>query len=65
MTLQSGKCIIISTHLFDLVERVCDRAAMIINGEIAANDTLQAFTKEKSLEDTFYDIYLQHQGGEE
>ncbi len=62
---QSGKCIIISTHLFDLVERVCDRAAMIINGEIAANDTLQAFTKEKSLEDTFYDIYLQHQGGEE
>ena len=59
------KCIIISTHLFDLVERVCDRAAMIINGKIAADDTLQNFTKEKPLEDVFYDIYIRYHGGEE
>ena len=61
---QSGKCIIISTHLFDLVERVCDRAAMIIDGKIAANDTIEAFTKDKTLEDTFYDIYVAHSGGD-
>lgn len=60
---ERNKCIIISTHLFDLVERICDRAAMIINGKIAANDTIKAFTKDKSLEDTFYDIYIQHNGG--
>ncbi len=61
---KQGKCILISTHLFDLVEKICDRAAMIIDGKIAANDSLQAFTKEKSLEDTFYDVYLAHTGGE-
>ncbi len=61
---ERDKCMIISTHLFDLVERVCDRAAMVINGKIAANDTIAALTKDKPLEDTFYDIYIQHTGGE-
>lgn len=60
-----NKCIIISTHLFDLVERICDRAAMIINGKIVADDTIKSFTREKSLEDVFYDIYVQNNGGEE
>ncbi len=62
---ERNKCIIISTHLFDLVERICDRAAMIINGKIAADDTLENFTKEKPLEDVFYDIYIKHNGGAE
>lgn len=61
---ESGKCIIISTHLFDLVEKVCDRAAMIINGKLAANETIADFTKERSLEDAFYDIYVKHSGGD-
>ncbi len=54
-----GKCVIISTHLFDLVERVCDRAAMIIDGRIVLDDTIANLTKEQSLEDAFYDIYTQ------
>lgn len=57
---QEGKCIIISTHLFDLVEKVCDRAAMIINGELVANDTLENLMQGRSLEDAFYDIYTAH-----
>lgn len=62
---ESGKCIIISTHLFDLVEKVCDKAAMIIDGKIVAEDTIASFTKEKSLEDVFYDIYISHKGKED
>lgn len=55
-----GKCVIISTHLFDLVEKVCDRAAMIIDGKIVVNDTLSHLMNGKSLEDSFYDYYLQY-----
>lgn len=58
-----GKCVIISTHLFDLVEKVCDRAAMIMDGKIVVNDTLENLTNGKSLEDAFYDIYVDMKGG--
>lgn len=55
-----GKCIILSTHLFDLVEKVCDRAAMIIDGKLAIVDTLENLTQGKSLEDSFYEYYLKY-----
>lgn len=55
-----GKCIILSTHLFDLVEKVCDRAAMIIDGKLAIVDTLENLTQGKSLEDAFYEYYLKY-----
>lgn len=53
-----GKCVIISTHLFDLVEKVCDRAAMIIEGKIAVNEKLDVLMNGRSLEDAFYDYYM-------
>ncbi|MBR5975965.1 MAG: ABC transporter ATP-binding protein [Clostridiales bacterium] len=58
---EEGKCMIISTHLFDLVEKICDRAAMIVNGKIVVNDTLPNLMNGRSLEDSFYDIYTQYQ----
>ncbi len=63
---EDGKCVIISTHLFDLVEKVCDRAAMIIDGKLVINDTLDNLMQGKSLEDAFYEYYQQYQnkGGE-
>jgi len=61
---EEGKCVIISTHLFDLVERVCDRAAMIIDGKIVICDTLDNLKQGKSLEDAFYDFYTNYQAGE-
>ena len=54
---QEGKTIIISTHIFSLVERLCDRVGIIINGKMALEDTLENITKEKSLEDKFFEIY--------
>lgn len=54
---EAGKCVIISTHLFDLVEKVCDRVAMIMDGKVVADDTLENLMQGRSLEDAFYDIY--------
>lgn len=55
-----GKCVIISTHLFDLVEKVCDRAAMIINGKLVKEDTLENLMQGRSMEDAFYEVYTEH-----
>jgi len=60
-----GKTIIVSTHIFSLVEKLCDRAGIIINGKMIANDTLKNLTAEKTLEDIFFDLYAQSvKGGE-
>ena len=58
---EEGKCIILSTHLFDLVEKICDRAAMIVEGKIVVDDTLPNLMNGRSLEDSFYDIYQKYQ----
>ncbi|MDE6504791.1 MAG: ABC transporter ATP-binding protein [Clostridia bacterium] len=52
-----GKTIILSTHIFSLVEKLCDRVGIIINGQLIALDTLENLTKEKNLEDTFFELY--------
>ena len=57
---KAGKCVIISTHLFDLVEKVCDRAAMIMDGKIVVDDTLENLMQGRPLEDAFYDIYTEY-----
>ncbi|MBO4523741.1 ABC transporter ATP-binding protein [Ruminococcus sp.] len=57
---KAEKCVIISTHLFDLVEKVCDRAAMIMDGKIVVDDTLENLMQGRPLEDAFYDIYTEH-----
>ena len=57
-----GKTIILSTHIFNLVEKLCDRVGIIIDGKLAKIDTLENLTKEKSLEDTFFDIYREVAG---
>ena len=62
---EKGKCVIISSHLFDLVERVCDRAAVIIEGKIVVNDILENLRQGKSLEDAFYDFYFNYQAKEQ
>lgn len=52
-----GKSIIVSTHIFSLVEKICDRVGIIIDGKMVSCDTIKNITKEKSLEDVFFDIY--------
>ena len=54
---KEGKCVIVSTHIFDLVEKICDRVGMIIDGQMIVDDKLENLTVGKSLEDSFYDYY--------
>ena len=52
-----GKTVIVSTHIFSLVEKICDRVGVIINGKMTVCDTLEAVCGGKSLEDRFFDLY--------
>ena len=60
-----GKTIILSTHIFSLVEKLCDRVGIIIDGQLTHCDTLEAVCGGQSLEDRFFDIYKEKKGGEE
>ena len=52
-----GKTIILSTHIFSLVEKLCDRVGIIIDGEMVLCDTTKNITKDKELEDAFFELY--------
>jgi sodium transport system ATP-binding protein len=52
-----GKSIILSTHIFGLLESLCDRIGIIIDGKMAACGTVSEVIGEKTLEDTFFEIY--------
>ncbi len=54
---EEGKSIIVSTHIFSLVEKICDRVGIIIDGKMAVCDKLNAVTNGRPLEDVFFDIY--------
>ncbi len=52
-----GKSILLSTHIFSLVEKLCDRVGVIIDGRLIAEGTLQELCGEMQLEDKFFEIY--------
>lgn len=55
-----GKTVLLSTHIFSLVEKVCDRAGIVIDGRLVAEGSLPALTGGRSLEDAFFDLYAAH-----
>ncbi|MCL2586906.1 MAG: ABC transporter ATP-binding protein, partial [Firmicutes bacterium] len=57
------RCIIVSTHIFSLIEKVCDRIGIIINGKMVVDDTLKKVCDGKTLEDRFFEIYRETTGG--
>lgn len=60
-----GKTIILSTHIFSLVERLCDRVGIIIDGRLVACGTLEEVCKGETIEDRFFELYKEVKGGEE
>ena len=57
-----GKTIIVSTHIFSLIEKLCDRVGVIINGKMILCDTLENVCNGTSLEDRFFEIYKETVG---
>ena len=63
---EKGKTILLSTHIFTLAERVCDRVGIIIDGQMAKEGTIpELIGEEKSLEDAFFSLYAARKVGEE
>ena len=62
---KQGKTIILSTHIFSLVEKLCDRVGIVIDGRMAGCDTLEKVCDGLSLEDRFFEIYKALKGGEQ
>ena len=65
---KDGKTVIVSTHIFSLIEKLCDRVGIIIDGKMALCDTLENVCDGKALEDRFFDIfaeYTERKGGAE
>jgi sodium transport system ATP-binding protein len=52
-----GKSIIVSTHIFSLAEKICDRLGIIMDGRMIRCGTIDSITAGKNLEDTFFDLY--------
>jgi sodium transport system ATP-binding protein len=54
-----GKTVIISTHILSVVEKICDRVGIIIDGEMKMTDTLEHIKKSDDyvdLETTFFNL---------
>ena len=54
----------VSTHIFSLIEKICDRVGIIIEGKMVACDSLDAIRQGRPLEDVFFDIYAETVGDE-
>lgn len=61
---QRGKTVIVSTHIFSLIEKICDRVGIIIDGQMIVCEELKTLTKNKPLEDVFFDLYAERKGDE-
>lgn len=52
-----GKSVLLSTHIFSLVEKLCDRVGIIIDGSMVRDGTLESVCNGKTLEETFFGLY--------
>ncbi len=59
-----GKTIILSTHIFSLVEKLCDRVGILLDGQLAALGDLSAVCGEVDLEERFFAIYREPKEGD-
>ena len=59
-----GKTIILSTHIFSLVERLCDRVGIIIDGKMIVCGTLEEVCNGMTIEDRFFEIFKDVKGDE-
>jgi len=57
---RQGKTIIISTHIFSLVEKICDRVGIIIDGKMVFCDSLPRIAEKTNIEALFFSIFKGH-----
>lgn len=52
---KEGKTIILSTHIFSLVETLCDRVGIILDGSLVYEDDIK--DNKKTVKEMFFDVY--------
>ena len=52
----SGGTVVMSSHVMELVEGLCDRVAVIAGGRVLAEDTIGGLTRGGSLHDRFLEL---------
>ena len=52
-----GKAIILSTHIFSLVEKLCSRVGILLDGKLVLEGAMKELTASKNLEEVFFDLY--------
>jgi len=60
---EQGKLIIISTHIMNVAEKLCDRIAIIMGGKKVAEGTIDEIRVENqttTLEEAFFQLYQEH-----
>jgi len=60
----SGGTVIVSSHVMDLVQRMCDHVAVIAGGHVLAAGTVDEVRGDASLEDRFVELVGGRVGGE-
>ena len=51
-----GSAIFFSTHVLDVAEKLCNKVAIIREGQLIASGNMEEFTKNKSLESVFMEV---------
>ena len=60
---ERGKTLLISSHIFDLIEKTCDRVGIMVDGKMVYTDDLANILTETTLEDKFFEVYTANKGG--
>ncbi|MBO4636623.1 MAG: ABC transporter ATP-binding protein [Clostridiales bacterium] len=60
---EQGRTILLSTHIFQLVESLCDRIGILVDGHLVAegsSEELTDLTGSGNFEEAFFKIYTEH-----
>jgi ABC-2 type transport system ATP-binding protein len=52
----AGGTVVMSSHTMNLIERICDSVAVVVNGAVLASGTMAEVRRGKSLEDRFVEL---------
>jgi ABC-2 type transport system ATP-binding protein len=61
----AGGTVILSSHSMDLIERICDRVVVVVDGRILSSGTVADVRGDQSLEDRFIELVNQTNAGED
>ena len=59
---EAGKTLLISSHIFSLIEKTCDRVGIMVDGKMVLVDDLKNILQDSSLEEKFFELHTAIKG---